>query len=55
MLLFGNKDDRVIRTDPVGMTGQYNFITAEAIVARITKTVRSGLFPKMSPGCKEML
>jgi hypothetical protein len=40
MLLFGTKDDRVIRTDPVGMMGQYNFITAEAIVARITRTVR---------------
>ena len=38
MLLFGTKDDRVIRTDPVGMIGQYNFITSEAIMARITKT-----------------
>jgi hypothetical protein len=47
MLLFGTKDDRVIRTDPVGMTGQYNFITAEAIVARITRTVR----PEYSQKC----
>jgi hypothetical protein len=38
MLIFGSNDDRVIRTDPVSMVGQYNFITAEAIMARITKT-----------------
>ncbi|MBK8881551.1 MAG: glycoside hydrolase family 9 protein [Bacteroidales bacterium] len=38
MLIFGSQDDRVIRTDPVGITGQYNFITSEAIMARITKT-----------------
>ncbi|MEI6050781.1 MAG: glycoside hydrolase family 9 protein, partial [Bacteroidota bacterium] len=38
MLVFGTKDDRVIQTDPLDMTGQYNFITAEAIMARITKT-----------------
>jgi len=37
MLLYGSKDDRVIRTDPLDLTGQYNFITAEAIMARITK------------------
>lgn len=42
MLLFGSKDDRVIRTDPVSMAGQYNFITAEAIMARITKTIDPG-------------
>ena len=36
MLVFGTIDDRVIRTDPVGMVGQYNFITAEAIMSRIT-------------------
>jgi Glycosyl hydrolase family 9/Cellulase N-terminal ig-like domain len=39
MLLFGLKDDRVIRTDPVDMVAQYNFVTSEAIMARITKTV----------------
>jgi len=38
MLIFGTQDDRVIRTDAVSMTGQYNFITSEAIMARITKT-----------------
>ena len=38
MLIFGTNDDRVIRTDPVGMIGQYNFVTSEAIMARITKT-----------------
>jgi hypothetical protein len=37
MLLFGSNDDRVIRTDPVDMVAQYNFITSEAIMARITK------------------
>lgn len=37
MLIFGRNDDRVIRTDPAELTGQYNFITSEAIVARITK------------------
>ena len=38
MLIFGSNDDRVIRTDPADMTAQYNFITSEAIMARITKT-----------------
>jgi hypothetical protein len=47
MLLFGAKDDRVIRTDPVGMIGQYNFITSEAIMARITKAVN----PEYSQKC----
>ncbi len=38
MLIFGTQDDRVIRTDALGMIGQYNFITSEALMARITKT-----------------
>ena len=38
MLLMGAHDDRIIRTDPVGHGGQYNFITAEALLARIMKT-----------------
>jgi hypothetical protein len=38
MLLFGPKDDRVIRTDPVDLIAQYNFVASEAIMARITKT-----------------
>lgn len=38
MLIFGSNDDRVIRTDPVGMVGEYNFITSEAIMGRITKS-----------------
>jgi hypothetical protein len=38
MLIFGSKDDRIIQTDPVDMVGQYNFITSEAIMVRITKT-----------------
>jgi hypothetical protein len=38
MLIFGSKDDRIIQTDPVDMVGQYNFITSEAIMARITRS-----------------
>jgi hypothetical protein len=38
MLVFGSNDDRVIRTDPVGMAGQYNFIISEAIMSIITLT-----------------
>ncbi len=41
MLLFGSNDDRVIRTDPLDMTGQYNFITSEAIMARIMQETDS--------------
>jgi hypothetical protein len=37
MLIFGTNDDRVIRTDPLDLTGQFHFITAEAIMTRITK------------------
>ena len=37
MLLFGPKDDRVIRTDPVDYVAQFNFVTAEAIMSRITR------------------
>jgi len=37
MLLFGTNDDRVIRTDPVDSISQYNFITSQAIMARITR------------------
>ncbi len=37
MLIFGTNDDRVIRTDPLDMMGQYNFITSEAMMARIMK------------------
>lgn len=39
MLIIGSKDDRVIQTDPLDIVGQYNFITAEALMARITKTI----------------
>ena len=38
MLLFDSNDDRVIQTDPADIIAQYNFITSEAIMARITKT-----------------
>jgi hypothetical protein len=37
LYIFGSNDDRVIQTDPVGMVGQFNFITSEAIMVRITK------------------
>ena len=37
MYIFGSNDDRVIRTDPANLFAQYNFITAQAIMARITK------------------
>jgi len=37
LYIFGNNDDRVIQTRPLGMVGQYNFITSEALMARITK------------------
>ncbi len=36
MLVSGNQDDRIIQIQPVEMSAQYNFITAEAMVARIT-------------------
>lgn len=36
MLVSGDVDDRIIQTQPVEMTAQYNFITAEAMLARIT-------------------
>ena len=36
MLVSGNHDDRIIQTQPVERSAQYNFITAEAMVARIT-------------------
>jgi len=38
MYIFENNDDRVIRTDPAKLISQYNFITSEAIVARITRS-----------------
>ena len=38
MLVFGNKDDRVIETAPLDRVGQFNFISAEAMMSRITKS-----------------
>ncbi len=37
MLIFDANDDRVIRTDPAGLMGQYNFVIGEAMLARIFK------------------
>ena len=36
MLIAGKKDDRVIKVEPLDIMGQFNFITAEALMARIT-------------------
>lgn len=38
VMVFGNTDDRIIQTDPVDLLSQYNFITAQAIMARITRS-----------------
>lgn len=38
MLVFGSKDDRVIETDPLDVMEQFVFVTAEAMMSRITKT-----------------
>ncbi len=35
--VIGTGDDRLIQTRPVGATGQYNFITAQALVARFAQ------------------
>ena len=34
-----NHDDRIIQTQPVEMSAQYNFIAAQAMIARITSTI----------------
>jgi len=39
MLIIGTKDDRVIKTDPSDFLTQYNFVTTQAIMTRITKDV----------------
>jgi len=49
MLVSGDKDDRVIQTEPVEMSAQYNFITAQAMVAAITLKVD----PAYSKRCVE--
>ena len=36
--ILGNKDDRVIQTKPLDRLGQYKFVIAEALMARLTKT-----------------
>ncbi|MBD0289556.1 MAG: glycoside hydrolase family 9 protein, partial [Flavisolibacter sp.] len=49
MLVSEGQDDRIIQTQPVEMTAQYNFITAEAMVARITSKTN----PAYSRQCLE--
>ena len=49
MLIIGTKDDRVIRTTPLDLMGQYNFIASEAIVARIARDTD----PEYSNRCLE--
>jgi hypothetical protein len=39
MLIIGTKDDRVIKTNPLDLMGQYNFITSEALLTRITRNI----------------
>jgi hypothetical protein len=39
MLVSGNEDDRIIQTQPVEMNAQYNFVAAEAMMARITSKI----------------
>jgi len=36
MLVSGNADDRIIQTEPVEMSAQYNFITAQSMMSRIS-------------------
>ncbi|MBA2561543.1 MAG: glycoside hydrolase family 9 protein [Chitinophagaceae bacterium] len=36
MLVSGDQDDRIIQTQPVEISAQYNFITAQAMVTQIT-------------------
>ncbi len=35
--IVGDKDDRVIKTDPLDRLGQYKFVIAQAMMARLTK------------------
>jgi hypothetical protein len=49
MLLFDRNDDRVIRTDPLDIGGQYNFVLSEALMARITASTD----PEYSEKCLE--
>ncbi|MBS0000820.1 MAG: glycoside hydrolase family 9 protein [Cyclobacteriaceae bacterium] len=46
MLLFGRNDDRVIRTDQLDIGGQYNFVSSEALMARITASTDSAYSEK---------
>ncbi|MCB0667638.1 MAG: glycoside hydrolase family 9 protein [Saprospiraceae bacterium] len=39
MLIWGSQDDRIIRTDPLDFTGQYNFIIAQARMGRLMKRI----------------
>lgn len=41
MLIFGSSDDRVIETAPLDIIGQFNFITAQALMSRLTKVADS--------------
>jgi hypothetical protein len=37
VLVFGDSDDRVIQTEPADLVAQYNFVAAEAIMARLSE------------------
>ena len=47
--VIGTGDDRLIQTRPVGPTGQYNFITSQALVSRFSR----GQDPGYSKQCLE--
>lgn len=49
LMIYGSSDDRIIQTNPVDLFSEYNFITAEAQMARITKTID----PSYSHKCLE--
>ncbi len=53
MLLFGTKDDRVIETKPLDITGQFDFVMAEALMARVTKTSNAAYSQKCLQAAKK--
>ena len=53
MLVSENYDDRIIQTQPVEMTAEYNFITAQALVARITSKTDAAYAKKCLDAAKK--
>ena len=52
--IVGHKDDRVIQTKPLDRLGQYKFVIAEAMMARLTKAKRPAVFRQV-PGSGETM